>query len=276
MFDNVRYASVNGLDGFLGCETMVDGVLSLPFNLDKVQVRGSIGLIVLASDQTIEGEFRHWTGSASVSVYQSRIFNDNRITPATLKAMEARIGEASAAILPGVPLDVIAFGCTSASMIIGEQTVFEKIRESRPDVACTTPITATFAALEAFGTKRIALLTPYRDDVNRTIQHYIEARGIEVPAMGSFHEEDDRRVCRIDKTSIRDAAIALGKDPDIDGVFISCTGLRTQAVIADIEKALQKPVTSSNHALAWHCLRLAGIDDRRDDGGMLFQRDLVV
>jgi maleate isomerase len=31
-------------------------------------------------------------------------------------------------------------------------------------------------------------------------------------------------------------------------------------------------VTSSNHALAWHCLRLAGIDDRRPGRGRLFER----
>ncbi|MEC7093608.1 MAG: Asp/Glu racemase, partial [Pseudomonadota bacterium] len=28
--------------------------------------------------------------------------------------------------------------------------------------------------------------------------------------------------------------------------------------------------TSSNHAMAWHCLRLAGIDDTIDGRGRLF------
>lgn len=253
----------------------LDGVLSLPFNLDEgVAARGAIGLIVLASDQTIEHEFPHLIGNEGVTVYQSRLLNDNQITPATLKAMEARISEAVSSILPGMPLSVIAFGCTSASMVIGEEQVFERIRSVRPDIACTTPITAAFAAFDAFGAKRIALLTPYRDDVNRTIQRYIEDRGVEVPVMGSFHEEDDRRVCRISETSIREAAITLGQDSSVDAVFISCTALRTKGVVAKIETALGKPVTSSNHALAWHCLRLAGIDDRRNDIGTLFQLNL--
>lgn len=29
-------------------------------------------------------------------------------------------------------------------------------------------------------------------------------------------------------------------------------------------------MTSSNHALAWHCLRLAGIDDKLPQYGRLF------
>jgi maleate isomerase len=252
-----------------------DRILSLAFNLDQGMAgRAAIGLIVLASDQTIEREARLLLDIDDVALYQSRILNDSRITPDTLKAMEARIGEATAVILPGARLDVVAFGCTSASMVIGEERVFELIRSVRPEVACTTPITAAFAAFRVFEARRIALLTPYRDDVNSAIRGYIEARGVEVAAMGSFREEDDRKVARIDEASIRQAAISLGRGGDIDAVFISCTGLRTIAVIAEIEEALGKPATSSNHALAWHCLRLAGIDDRKRGVGRLFEQDL--
>ena len=55
---------------------------------------------------------------------------------------EARLTTAAELILPGLPLDVVAFGCTSASMVIGEDKVFARIREVRPGIACTTPITA--------------------------------------------------------------------------------------------------------------------------------------
>ena len=61
----------------------------------------------------------------------------------------------------------------------------------RPDVECTTPITAAFAAFRAFGARRIGVLTPYRADVNRIVADYIRARGFEVPVFGSFNEEND-------------------------------------------------------------------------------------
>ena len=248
---------------------------ALPFDLDAgVGARAAIGLIVLSSDQTIEHEFRKLLGIDGVALFQSRIRNDSRITPKTLKAMEAHITEATNVILPGMPLDVVAFACTSASMVIGEAQVFGQIRKARPEAIPTTPITAVFAALNAFRAKRIALLTPYRNDVNQAIRNYIEARGLQVSAMGSFEEEDDLRVCRISEASVKAAAIELGRAPTVEAVFVSCTSLRLAGVVEETEAVLGKSVTSSNHALAWHCLRLAGIDDRLERAGRLFQLDL--
>jgi maleate isomerase len=247
----------------------------LPHRLDGgIAARAAIGVIVLATDQTLEHEFRRLLDLPGVAFYESRIVNDAAITPATLAAMEARLTQATHVILPGLPLDVVAFGCTSAAMVIGEEQVFARIREARPDVACTTPITAAFAAFEALGARRLALLTPYRDDINRFMRDYIEARGFRVPVMGSFNEEDDRKAARIDLASIRDAAIDLGRADTVDAVFVSCTSLRLIDAVTEIEAALRKPVTSSNHAMAWHCLRLAGVEDSRIGLGRLFARPL--
>ena len=259
-------------------ETVIDLAVNrqhLPHRLDGgIAARAAVGLIVLATDQTIEHEFRRLLDLPGFALYQSRILNDARITPETLLAMEARLVEAAAVILPGLPLDVVAFGCTSASMVIGEERVFERIREARPGVACTTPITAAFAAFEALGVRRLALLTPYRDDINRFMRDYIEARGFEVPVIGSFNEEDDRKAARIDAASVRDAAIDLGRSDLVDAVFVSCTSLRLIDALGAIEADLGKPVTSSNHAMAWHCLRLAGIADHRPELGRLFAQPL--
>ena len=133
----------------------------IPFETDAgVAHRAAIGLIVLSTDQTIEHEFRFIFKQQGVAYYESRIPNSNQITPETLKEMEKLIEDRTDVILPGLPLDVVAFGCTSASMVIGEEMVFTKIREKRPDAACTTPITAAFAAFDALDAKRIGVLTP--------------------------------------------------------------------------------------------------------------------
>ncbi len=173
-----------------------------------------------------------------------------------------------------MPLDVIAFGCTSASMIIGETRVFEKIQRARPGTKCTTPITGAFAAFDALGAKRLAILTPYNEAVNQRVRQYIEARGYEVRALGSFNEEDDTRAARIELRFIRDAAIELGRQPDVDMVFVSCTSLRLAEIATEIEAEIGKPVSSSNHALAWHCLRLCGVEDAQPGFGKLFTLSL--
>jgi len=238
---------------------------------DGIASRAAVGLIVLSSDQTVEFDFRRLLNLPGVGVFQSRIHTENVVTPESLSRMEPNIERATELLLPGVDLDVVAYGCTSASMIIGEDRVFECIRAARPDVACTTPITGAFAAFDVLGMKRIAVLTPYRADVNEKVRRYIEGRGVEVAAFGSFYEEDDRIAARISEDSIVEAAVALGQADDIDGIFVSCTSLRLASAAARIEHTLGKPVTSSNHAMAWHCLRLAGINDSQPEHGRLFE-----
>ena len=233
----------------------------LPFQTDDGPTpAGRIGVITLASDYTIEAEMQWLLGHVDgLGLFCSRIANDDLITPDTLRAMEQRLSDVATNLLRGGQLDVIAFGCTSASMAIGEERVFQRIRETRPDVACTTPITAAFAAFRAFDAKRIAVLTPYRADVNQIVADYITANGFQIPIFGSFNEPSDAAVATITPTSVCTAVQRLVDGADVDAVFVSCTSVRLARVVADLEQRIGLPVTSSNHAMAWHALRLAGI-----------------
>jgi maleate isomerase len=237
---------------------------------DGIAARAAIGLVVLASDQTIEHEFRLMTDIPGVGVHGSRVYNDNDITPETLRAMEGRIAQAVSLILPGMKLDVVGFGCTSAAMLLGEQTIGARIREARPGIAFTTPVTGVFAGLRALGAQRIAVLTPYSDAVNEGIRSYIMRHGFAVAAMGSFDERDDRRVARITPASIMHAAEQLVRGSGAEALFVSCTSLRLVAHIVELEARLGIPATSSNHALGWHALRIAGINDAQPGLGRLF------
>ena len=81
-------------------------------------------------------------------------------------------------------------------------------------------------------------------------------------------------VGRITSDAILEAALTIGQNDLVDGVFISCTSLRAAGIIEQAEAALGKPVTASNHALAWHLLRLAGIRDEVTGFGRLFNAQL--
>ncbi len=243
----------------------------LPCTLDEgIAQRAGIGLLVLATDQTMEHEFRVAAALPGVGVYHARLYNSADITPETLRAMRPLIAPATALILPEMRLDVVAFGCTSASMTLGEEAVFAEIRRSRPEVACTTPVTAAFAAFRALGAKRIGVLTPYSAAVNRTVRAYLEANGLEIAAFATFDKPDDREVARISPSSIEEAIVALSRSAALDAVFVSCTSLRLCERVAAIEARAGLSVTSSDHALAWHCLRLAGVNDEAPALGRLF------
>src|SRR3546814_15928553 len=83
-----------------GCTAL--GVL--PSTLDDgVARRAAIGLVVLATAQTTEHEFRQIVRQDGVAFYESRLFNDNEITPETRRAMQTRIATAAGLILPGLP-----------------------------------------------------------------------------------------------------------------------------------------------------------------------------
>ena len=235
-----------------------------------IGARANIGLIVLATDQTIEHEYRQMLALPGVALYQSRIYNDSNITPETLRAMDGGIAEAARLLLPGMPMHAIGFGCTSASMVLGEAQISARIHETRPGVPATNPVTAAFAAFRALGAQRIAVLTPYAPAVNDGIRTYIERAGFTVAAMASFNEPDDRIVARIAPDSIADAAAGLASGSGAQALFVSCTSLRLAERVAALEARIGIPATSSNHALAWHSLRLAGIEDVQPQFGRLF------
>jgi maleate isomerase len=248
----------------------------MAYELDAgIGYRARIGLIVLATDQTIEYEFRRMLALPGVALYESRLANAPTITPETLQAMAQDIPKATALLLPNLPLDVVAYACTSGAMVIGDDHVRAAIWQVRPGVAWTTPMAAATAAFKALAARRVCFIAPYMDAINRAMRRCIQEAGFEVPVMGSWNLADDTEVARIAPSTIRQAVLELGCAETVDTVFVACTSLRLADAVEALEQELGKPVTSSNHALAWHCLRLAGYDDRVPGFGCLFARRLA-
>lgn len=233
--------------------------------------RARIGLSVLQSDQTMEQEMRQMTDGLGVSLYHARLPNDTVVTPDTLAKMEAVLPIAAALLSKYLGLHALGYGCTSGATIIGEDRVTDIIRQSHRAVTSSNPLSAAKAALKTLGITRLGLLTPYRPEVTEALQRRFEEVGIAVTVAGSFDQKSDIIVAQIDPASILSVVVRLGQSEDCDGVFISCTGLRAVGIVEKAERQHGKPITSSNQALAWHLLQLAGIEDKLDGFGQLFQ-----
>ncbi|MEP9348266.1 Asp/Glu racemase [Xanthobacter sp. KR7-225] len=252
---------------------LIANIEDIPFEMDSgVGSAANLGLVVLRTDQTIEDEFR-FVVPDRMALYEVRLPSPVEITPENLSGMEADI-PAAVALLPDVRFDVIGFGCTSGALVIGEANVARRVNEVKPETAVTDPITAAIAAFRALGVTRIGLLTPYIESVNHALREAFIARGVEIPVMGSFNEPDDNRVARIAPEAIERAVLEVGASDECDAVFVSCTSLRVARIVARIEDKLGKPVTSSNHALAWHMLFLAGHVEAIQGLGKLYTRFL--
>lgn len=246
------------------------------FETDQgIGTRAALGAIVLSTDESIEPELGQITGALDgVALYHSRIPMVAEVREDTLAQMEADM-PASAALLPqAVDFDVIGYGCTSASSVIGSEAVARAIQSVFPKTKVTNPLAAIIAAAERLGIGKIGFISPYVAEVSARLRGRLEEAGFEIAGFGSFEEGDDRVVARITEASIRDAVLRMAREVACDGIVISCTNLRCLNVIEEVERETGLPVLSSNQALGWHMLRLAGVQEARPGMGQLFQCDL--
>ncbi|WP_420024281.1 ectoine utilization protein EutA (plasmid) [Cereibacter azotoformans] len=229
-----------------------------PPRLDPRPVAHRIGLIALATDHTTEVDFARILAPAGVGIYVNRIPFANPVTPATLRAMEADLAEGAALILPGEDLDAVVYGCTSASVCIGDGAVRAQVARGKPGCPVVTPISGTLNGLRAMGARRISVLTPYLVETTRPMAAMFEAEGFAIDRLTCLAMADDRDMARIALDDLVDLA-REATDPASEATFISCTAVRAASVIDRIEAATGRPALSSNHAAAWEVARRIGI-----------------
>lgn len=253
--------------------------MRLPYATDRgLAARARFGLIVLQVDETIEAEFPRLLGTDGIALHVTRVASGAEVTEATLAAMEAGIPDAAGLLPPGAHYDAIGYACTSGATIIGPHNVVRAVRSARPDdgaasfatTPVTDPLTAVKAACAALGVTRLGFVTPYVAEVSSAMRADLERDGLEIVASGSFEQAEERVVARITPESILAAVLEVADAAPCEAVFVSCTNARTVDVIEPAEQRLGIPVLSSTQALAWHMLRLAGLEDRRSGYGQLF------
>ncbi|WP_425450045.1 ectoine utilization protein EutA [Virgifigura deserti] len=235
---------------------------------DDRPVAKRVGLVVLATDHTTEPDFRRMVASDGIAVYTARIAFANPTTPDNLRRMQPRLEEGAGLILPDELVDAVCYSCTSASVVIGDDAVETAIRSAKPGVPVVTPPLAAVRALTVLGARRISILTPYTAETSRSMADYFADRGFGVASFTCFGLDDDRIMARINPESLVTAAIEATA-PDAEALFISCTALRSAGIVPAIERAIGRPVVTSNLATAWACLRLCGVDEARPALGRL-------
>lgn len=225
--------------------------------LDARPVAKRIGLVVLSTDHTTETDFHRMVSSDRVAVYATRIPYANPTTPENLKAMQPSLTTGAQSILPGEALDVLCYSCTSASVVIGDAAIESAIRAAKPDAPVVTPTIAATKGLRALGCGRISVLTPYTVATSEPMADYFWQQGFEIDRFTCLGFKDDREMARIRPQALVGMARDV-TDPRSDALFVSCTALRAAVVVPELEKAIGRPVVTSNLATAWMCLRLCG------------------
>jgi maleate isomerase len=246
--------------------TRIEGLAEL----DNGPANIRIGLIELATGEAGEADF-HRMLPPGVMFHTARVLNVNPVTPDNLMIMGPRLAAAAEQLLPGGRLDVIAYDCTSGTVVLGFEEIERQIRAARPGIPVVTPITAAIKAIRLYGAGRISLITPYIDDINQKMAEYIEAADIEVLNIASFCMDNDVEMARLTPHAILEAISAYTR-LDADAAFVSCTAIRAAEVVEAAERRLGKPVFTSVQCLFWDALRTAGYQRCFTGFGSLFER----
>jgi len=231
--------------------------------------RAKIGLIVPSTNTVAEPEF--WrVAPKGVSIHSARAtLIGNATTESYYKMAEAVIRSASD--LATAEVDIVAYGCTSGSIICPLPQLLSDMQE-KSGVPAIATAGAVVAALRALNVKKVAVCTPYVDFVNESETSFLQDYGFEVLSMHGLQlgetQAERRGIGRVPPQHVWRMAREADR-PDADAIFISCTNLATFDVLQQIEDDLGKPVIISNQATVWACLRMLGLPDKISNLGRL-------
>lgn len=236
--------------------------------------RGRIGLIVPSSNTVCEPEFRRLCPQG-VEPYATRILFEP--SPAGLRGMREEVGRAARELGSEGICGVLVFCCTVGSMIGGPayDAELSSVMEKAAGAPALTITTAVRAALRVLGARRIAVATPYTEEINALERCLLEAMGCQVTAMKGVHEHvapkefTNEMIGRLEPGTALEVARAVD-GPAAEAIFISCTNFRTIEIIQDLERETGKPVITSNQAGAWAAIRHLGLGHAPRPFGRLF------
>ena len=173
-----------------------------------------------------------------------------------------------------MPGSVTSASCTVSKMTSitpsphdGTITIEEAV--GIPALTTSSAVAEAFAAL---GIRRAFMVTPYGRSINEREQAFFNAHGVEIPAFTAFECEHSHDIDKVTPGAIVERVLAhRAAIDDCDGVFVSCTALRSMETVEHLEAELDKPVVTSNASALWAALRRLDIDGNGVPAGRLYR-----
>ena len=207
-----------------------------------------VGLIVPSSNTVMEPDFHRQLGSSAV-VSTTRIFLEDVTREAETQMIEEELPRALKLIRTTAP-DVVIFGCTSAGALgklSHDQGIGARIAEETSARGITV-LGSVIAQLRSRQPRRLAVFTPYNEDLTRGVAASLAEAGyppIKALGMGIQSNLD---IGRLTPEEIIRFVESQMNGIMADCVFLSCTNLRGVEAIEPLSKKLGIPIMSSNQA----------------------------
>lgn len=133
--------------------------------------------------------------------------------------------------------------------------------EQATGMPCTTMSASICEALSALGARRVAIGTAYSDEVNTALRTYMTDSGFHVASLTGLGLVEISDIHAVTPEEVSDLARrAAAQAENADAVLVSCGGLPTLHLAADVEDELGLPVIASSTAGVWGAMRHAGLD----------------
>ena len=230
--------------------------------------RAKLGFIMMSTDLAGESDFFEIIPK-DVGIHITRLKTDDHTTNETLLKHIDYMSDAASRIQPDVKPDVISYSCTSGSIVIGEEKIMTEIKKGAPYAIPMTLVTGVVEALKELQIKKIVVGTPYLDEINTKEAEFLYKKGFDLINIQGLNLTTGIEFGKVTPEYWKKFALEID-DINADAIFLSCGGIRSAEVINEIESITGKPVITSNQAQIWSCLRKAGIKDKIQGFGRIF------
>jgi maleate isomerase len=157
-------------------------------------------------------------------------------------------------VIMGVALEAFWGGVAAADELQRELA-------DRAGVGVSMGSTATVAALQRFGAKSIAVLTPHQPRGDEQVRRYFEEAGFSIKRLIGLKCPSPVQIAHTTRQQVVDFLHTLDGD-DVDALVQVGTNLAAIGVCAEAERSFGKPVLAINAITYWDALRRCGIEDR--------------
>lgn len=234
--------------------------------------RACVGLVVPGVNTVMETEFGTYLPEG-VTPHAARLESVPELTVEHLSGVYPDLDDA-ATRLAEADIDCCAYGLgiTPASVTGGathDDEVESRIRAAT-GVEGVAGSRSLRRALDALDASRVAMLTPYTDDVNDYLVDHADDWGYDIVSVEGFRVSRGRDIRERTVETVYRQTRALDHG-DADAVVIGGTNQRSGPVLATLEADLGKPVVSANQAILWDVLRRLEIG-ASVEWGALFER----
>ena len=209
-----------------------------------------IGLLVPSSNTVMENDLHAGLPKDRYTVHTARMYLEETTREAEIRMIE-EFAPKAAKDVGTARLDLMVFGCTSAGSLFGlayDRKVCANLGELARCASLGT-ISAVNDTLDSRGFKRIAVITPYIDDLTKAVASAAENESREVVAAHGMGISVNVELATPTPAEIVAFATERLKGVEMDGLFVSCTNFRALEALPELEKAFGVPVVTSNSAV---------------------------